>query len=165
MTPAPGTAPQTRPVYLGAGNSEFMTLDVVVHEQAHQWYGNAVADEGEEGSCLSECLASYSTCLWDEEKDGVDLDSGYREQVEEHKDDADWWQRLYQPGKPPGITVYNKGPLALHALRHQVGDDTFHRILKEWPQKRRGTYANWPDFESFVEKTSGQDLDGFFNMI
>ncbi|MFE2183178.1 M1 family aminopeptidase [Streptomyces sp. NPDC059455] len=142
-------------------NEHYMTLDVVVHEQSHEWYGNAVADDGEVDSCLSECLASYATWLWDEEKDGVDLDSRYREQVKEHKDDTDWWQRLYRPDKPPGISTYNKGPLALHALRRQVGESAFHRIIKEWPQTRRGTYASWPDFESFAEKISGQDLGGF----
>ncbi|WP_128378995.1 M1 family aminopeptidase [Streptomyces cavernae] len=157
----PGTAPATRPVYLGAGNAEFMTLDQVVHEQAHEWYANAVTIADSEDSCLNECFASYATWLWDEEKDGTDLDSRYREQVEEHKDDADWWPRLYQPGKAAGITTYTKGPLALHALRRQVGDAAFNRIIKQWPQKQRGTYASWPDFESFAEKTSGQDLTGF----
>lgn len=158
----PGTAPATRPVYLGAGNAEFMNLDEVVHEQAHEWYANSVTLAADEDSCLSECIASYSTWLWDEAKDGVDLDSRYREQVEEHKDDASWWQSLYTPGRPAGMSIYTKGPLALHALRHLIGDAAFNRTIKEFPQKQRGTYARWTDFESFAGKSSGQDLTAFF---
>ncbi|MEU6350333.1 hypothetical protein ABZ896_13510 [Streptomyces sp. NPDC047072] len=158
----PGTAPATRPVYLGAGNTAYMTLDQVVHEQAHQWYANAVIPAADEDSCLSECLATYATWLWNEAKDGTDLDTRYRQQVQQHKNDTTWWHSLYQPGKPPGISICTKCPLALHALRHQIGDTAFHRTIKEFSENKRGTYATWTDFESFAEKTSGQNLTVFF---
>lgn len=158
----PGTAPQTRPVYLGAGNGQYMDLRMVVHEQAHQWYGVSVADDRPRDMCLSECFAVYATWLWDETKDGADLDARYRELVDAHRGDPGFWAALYQPDQAPGWAVYEKGPLALHALRRQVGDKAFHRLVRQWPQRHRGDHAEWPEFETFAEKVTGQDLTGFF---
>lgn len=159
----PATAPQTRPVYLGAGNTRYMTLDAVVHEQAHQWYGISTAPRQPEDNCLSECFAVYATWLWDEAKTGVGLDARYRDQVDTNKGNPGFWKELYRPDQAPGLNIYDKGPLALHALRRQVGDKAFHRLIKQWPQQHRGDYADWPQFETFAEKVTGQDLTGFFH--
>jgi aminopeptidase N len=160
---APATAPQTRPVFLGAANKQFMTLDAVVHEQAHQWFGVSTGLGAEEDACLSECFASYAPWLWDEATKGVDLDARYREQVEAKRNVAGFWAEvLYQPGESPGIGIYDKGPLALHALRKQIGDKAFDRLLKQWSQEHRGDYVNWPQFEAFAGKIAGQDLTTFF---
>jgi aminopeptidase N len=137
-----------------------MNLNAVVHEQAHQWYGVSAAPRAPEDSCLAECFAVYATWLWDEAKDGADLDARYREQV---TGDAGFWQdALYRPGEAPGIGMYAKGPLALHALRRQVGDEAFFRLVKQWPRQHRGDYVGWPQFEDFAERIAGQDLAGFF---
>ena len=158
---APATAPQTRPVFLGAGNKQFMNLDAVVHEQAHQWYGVTATPSSGADDCLAECFASYATWLWGEAKDGVDLDARYRAQIEAEKENPDFWAPLYTPGENPGINEYTKGPLALHALRMRIGDPAFFRLLKQWPAEHHG-YATWPQFEAFAAKVSGADLTGFF---
>lgn len=159
---APGTAPQSRPLYLGAGNKQFTNLDEVVHEQTHQWFGVTTFPRAPEDDCLSECFASYGTWLWDEAKDGVDLDARYREQVDTTKSNAGIWNKLYQPGQSPDFSEYSKGPLALHALRRQIGEEAFGRLLKQWPQEHRDSYVDWPRFEEFANKVTGQDLAGFF---
>ena len=41
-------------------------------------------------------------------------------------------------------SVYDKGPMALHALRREIGDPAFNRVLKEWPAKYRDGNASWP---------------------
>jgi aminopeptidase N len=140
---------------------EHMTLDVIVHEQAHQWYGVSVAPLRAEDRCLSECFATYAAWMWEEAKDGVDLDARYRAQVAAKKSDPAFWEELYQPGESPGINIYGKGPLALHALRRQVGDEAFDRFLEEWPQSHRDDYVEWPRWEAFAANTAGQDLTGF----
>ena len=158
----PGTAPQTRPVYLGA-RSEFMDLLQVVHEQAHQWYGVSVAGSLPEDACLSECFASHSTWMWEEAKNGVDLDTRYLTIVNEKKTDAAFWRLpLYQEGKRPGLQLYDRGPLALHALHRQIGDRSFDSLLVQWAQRNRHSFASWPQFEQLARQISGQDLTGFF---
>ncbi|NKE63457.1 M1 family metallopeptidase [Lentzea sp. PSKA42] len=158
----PGTSPQSRPVYLGA-RSTFMDLLQVVHEQAHQWYGVSASARLSEDACLAECFASHSTWMWEEANDGADLDARYRDLVNAKKTDAAYWQQpLYRPGRTPGFEIYTRGPLALHALHRQIGDESFDRLLVEWPRRNRHSFVSWPQFEQLAGQISGQDLSGFF---
>lgn len=150
---------QTRPIY-----AAWADLDTVVHENAHQWFGDSVSLENWADICLNECFASYAQWLWAEAKDGADLDARYRAEVERVGDrDSYWGRKLYDMGRGNEFRgVYDKGQLALHALRRQVGDPAFDRVLKEWTAAHRDGNASWPEFEAHVERVSGQDLDGFF---
>jgi aminopeptidase N len=149
---------QGRPIY-----ASWAELSVVVHENAHQWYGNSVSVSDWKDICLNECFASYAQWLWDEAKGGVKLDDQYRTEVARTTDDF-WAGKLYDMG--PGnefSSVYDKGPLALHALRRQIGDDAFNKVLKEWPAKHKDGNASWSEFEAMVTDISGQDLTGFLD--
>ncbi|MFF5990866.1 M1 family metallopeptidase [Prauserella flavalba] len=150
---------QGRPTYTVSAD-----LETIVHELAHQWYGNEVSVESWADICLNECLASYSQWLWAEGKEGDDLDARYRRAVDQLRDDREFWgQRLYDMGAGHEFEgVYDKGILALHALRRQIGDEAFHRVLREWPVEHREGNASWPEFERFVADIAGQDLEGFF---
>ncbi|TQM81573.1 peptidase M1-like protein [Saccharothrix saharensis] len=150
---------QTRPIYAG-----WADLDTVVHENAHQWFGDSVSLENWADICLNECFASYAQWLWAEAKEGVDLDERYRAEVERVDDRETYWNRkLYDMGRGNEFRgVYDKGQLALHALRRQVGDPAFDRLVKEWTAAHRDGNASWPEFEAHVERVSGQDLDAFF---
>ncbi|MGB3443004.1 MAG: M1 family metallopeptidase [Actinophytocola sp.] len=147
---------QGRPIYAAWAEEA-----VVVHENAHQWYGNSVSVSEWKDICLNECFASYAQWLWDEAKYGVNLDEQYRTEVASgHELFA---EKLYDMGAGNEFgAVYEKGPLALHALRREIGDDAFNRVLKEWPAKHRDGNASWPDFEKFVSETAGKDLTAFF---
>ncbi|MFD1149543.1 M1 family metallopeptidase [Saccharothrix hoggarensis] len=150
---------QTRPIY-----AAWADLDTVVHENAHQWFGNSVTVENWADICLNECFASYAQWLWAEAKEGADLDARYRAEVERVADRETYWGRkLYDMGRGNEFRgVYDKGQLALHALRRQVGDDAFDRVLKGWTSAHQAGNASWPEFEAHVEQVSGQDLDAFF---
>ena len=150
---------QTRPIYAG-----WADLDTVVHEQAHQWFGNSVSLENWADICLNECFASYAQWLWAEAEEGVDLDDRYRAEVERVADRETYWNRkLYDMGRGNEFRgVYDKGQLALHALRRQIGDPAFDRALKDWTAANRDGNASWPEFEAHAEQVSGQDLDAFF---
>lgn len=148
---------QTRPIY-----TKGVPLSTIVHEQAHQWYGDSVSVDNWRDICLNECFASYSTWLWSEAKEGQDLDQRYREAVRS-ADQQFWSRKLVDMGAGNEFTaVYDKGPLALHALRRQIGDQAFDKILKAWPAQHRGGNATWEEFEALTERVSGQQLDGFF---
>lgn len=148
---------QGRPIYAAWADES-----VVVHENAHQWWGNSVSVEEWRDICLNECFASYAQWLWDEAKNDVNLDDQYRTQVARSTDRL-WSGKLYDMGAGNEFTaVYEKGPLALHALRRLIGEDAFNRVLKEWPAKHRDSNASWLDFEQFTEEISGKDLSGFF---
>ena len=58
--------------------------------------------------------------------------------------------------------VYQRGALAVHALRVEVGDDAFFAILRGWTERYRNGNATVEDFVALAEEISGQDLDAFF---
>ncbi|MEU5235128.1 M1 family metallopeptidase, partial [Streptomyces anulatus] len=81
---------QTRPIY-----AAWADLETVVHENAHQWFGDSVSIENWADICLNECLASYAQWLW-LEKEGTDLDQRYRDNVQQRRDRAAFWApKLY----------------------------------------------------------------------
>ena len=146
---------QTRPVY-----SPRAGVEVIVHENAHQWFGDSVSVQRWSDICLNECLASYAQWLWREAKDGADLDRQYRDAVER----VDFHRKLHEMGEGNEfLGVYTKGPMAIHALRRQIGDPAFDAVLKGWAQRHADGNASWRQFEDYVEEVSGQQLDGFFD--
>lgn len=158
----PGTSPQSMPVYLGA-RSGFMDLLQVVHEHAHQWYGVSAGTRLPEDACLSECLASHSTWMWEQAENGIDLDARYRAIIDEKRSDPEYWREpLYRAGESPSIRMYDRGPLALHALKRQIGDRSFDRLLRQWAQQNKHSFVSWPRFEQLAQQISGQDLTAFF---
>ncbi|PXY31153.1 M1 family metallopeptidase [Prauserella muralis] len=151
---------QGRPTYTRSAG-----LETIVHELAHQWYGNTVSVQSWADICLNECLASYSQWLWAEGKQGDDLDARYHRALDRLAEDQGFWApRLYDMGAGNEFTgVYDKGILAIHALRRQIGEDVFGRVLREFPARHRDANASWPEFERYVGRVSGQDLREFFD--
>ncbi|RZS41177.1 peptidase M1-like protein [Herbihabitans rhizosphaerae] len=149
-----------RPTY-----ANWAELTVVVHENAHQWFGNSVSLKEWRDICLNECFASYAQWLWDEAKEGKNLDEEYRSNVASVRGSNRFWSRkLYEMGAGNEFdAVYDKGQLALHALRRLIGDDVFNRVLREWPTKYRDNNASWTEFEDFAQQLSGKNLRTFFD--
>jgi aminopeptidase N len=59
--------------------------------------------------------------------------------------------------------VYERGALATHALRREVGDRAFFAILREWAARYGGGNATVRDFVALSEEVSGQELDPLFD--
>jgi aminopeptidase N len=151
---------QTRPTY-----ARWANLLVMVHENAHQWFGDSVSIKSWSDICLNECFASYAQWLWVEAKEGSDLDDRYRRAVELTRNSTDFWSpKLTDMGAGHEFQgVYDKGILAMHALRRQIGEDAFNRLLSGWPTQYKSGNASWGDFELFVSNLSGQRLGTFLD--
>ncbi|GLZ40375.1 M1 family metallopeptidase [Actinokineospora sp. NBRC 105648] len=146
---------QGRPTY-----AKWADLDVIVHEQAHQWFGDSVSLERWSDVCLNECFASYAQWLW-REKEGEDLDATFRTEVARASDKF-WKRRLVDMGPGNEFTaVYDKGQLAVHALRRQLGEERFDTLLKKWTQTHRDGNASWAEFTAMVNEVSGHDQSAF----
>ena len=52
--------------------------------------------------------------------------------------------------------------MTLHALRLQIGDADFFRLLKRWVRRNAGGNVAIPEFIALAERISGQDLGDFF---
>lgn len=151
---------QTRPSY-----TSDVDMGVIVHELAHQWYGDSVTVRSWADVCLNECFASYATWMWAAHERGADLDATYRSAIEKFRGDNEFWAgKLYDMGPGNEFTaVYSKGLLAIHALRNRIGDDAFREMLREWPATHKNGHGDWPEFERFVMDRTGEDLRSFFD--
>ncbi|WP_040794411.1 M1 family metallopeptidase [Nocardia higoensis] len=152
---------QTRPLY-----APWTDLNTVVHEIAHQWWGDSVTIRNWSDICLHECFASYTAdYLWPERVEGLDVDAHYRATLADHSSSPEFWEiPLQNPGAGREFkSVYSRGPLFLHALRRLIGDDVFFAALPEFQARHAYGNATMADLRAFVQSKTGTDLTGFFS--
>ncbi|MEU5214351.1 M1 family metallopeptidase [Streptomyces sp. NPDC020742] len=152
---------QTKPVYAGAPDTI-----TVVHEMAHQWYGDSVTPKTWRDTWLNEGFATYAEWLWEEHQGGKTPQQQFDALYKSSAHNPRWDFPPGDPGKPANVTeapVYERGAMVLQQLRNAVGDRTFFRILKEWPAKYRYRNADSKDFIAFCQERTEVDLTGLFD--
>ncbi|MGQ5259721.1 M1 family metallopeptidase [Micromonospora sp. ZYX-F-536] len=153
---------QSRPVYGPAFfTGDRPNLGVVVHELAHQWFGDSVSLSKWGDIWLNEGFASYAEWLWEEHDGGRTAQRNFELQYAA----TDWSQPSVEPGRERmfGTAVYKRGALAVHALRRTVGDDAFFRILRTWTTERAAGSATTSDFVELAERVAGRQLRPLFD--
>ncbi|WP_167756869.1 M1 family metallopeptidase [Leifsonia flava] len=157
---------QTRPIYdqsFFSGTPE-QGDGVVVHELAHQWFGDDVALKRWSDIWLNEGFATYAEWLWAEHEGYADPQAYFDDLYSIPADDDFWSLTIGDPG-PDAIfdgAVYDRGAMTVHALRLTVGDDAFFDILQTWTRERSGGNGTTAQFIALAESISGTDLDGLF---
>ncbi len=112
----------------------------VVHEVAHQWWGNAVTERDWDDVWLSEGFATYFTLLYTEQFDGRDaFVRGLRSsrdrilQLEKKTPDTPIIHRnLSDMRRVLNQFVYQKGGWTLHMLRYNMGTERFWDGIREY---------------------------------
>lgn len=152
---------QTRPIY-----APWTDLATVVHENAHQWWGDSMSVYSWADVCLNECFASYTAeLLWPERMEHKNPDKAYRATVATDGADPKFWEiPLYNPGPRHEFTsVYTRGPLFLHALRRTMGDPAFFAAVRDFVQGHRNGNASIPEFRQFMQSRTPVGLTAFFD--
>ena len=158
---------QTRPVYARDFFSVASPITgdaVVVHELAHQWTGDDLALAAWQHIWLNEGFASYSEWLWSEHEGNGTAQEIFDSLASIPADDGFWALKIGDPG-PESLfdgPVYDRGAMTLHALRLQIGDDDFFRLLRRWTRSQARGNVTTAEFQALAERVSGQDLDAFF---
>jgi aminopeptidase N len=163
---------QTRPVY-----SKLFWLDsegnpvngdfVVVHELAHQWFGDDVAIARWKDIWLNEGFATYAEWLWEEyEGRGTPQEIFQASYDAIPGDDPFWTVVIGDPGVDLLFdnAVYVRGAMTLQALRNEVGDDAFWEIVRGWAATNRGGNVTTEEFIAYAEEVSGRQLDELFQI-
>jgi aminopeptidase N len=156
---------QTRPIY-GKGFFNNPGVDaswVIVHELAHQWYGDSVSVNDWKEIWLNEGFATYAEWLWHDAKGERTAQRTFDNLYAQA--DAKMW--AVPPGDPGeadlfGSSVYDRGAMTLHALRVTVGDAAFFAILKAWAADKANGNGTTPEFIALAERISGKQLDTLF---
>jgi aminopeptidase N len=142
----------------------------VVHEIAHQWFGDSVTARDWDEVWLSEGFATYFTLLFSEHDEGRDaFADGLKRsrlqvlQLEQKLPDSPVIHRnLADMSKVLNGLIYQKGGWVLHMLRSEVGTENFWTAIREYYRRYRNVNASTADLRAVFEQVSGQPLEWFF---
>ncbi len=144
--------------------------NVVIHEIAHQWFGNAVTETTWDDAWLSEGFATFFTLLFIENAYGHEeflsgIKAARKTVYDLHKKDSTFAivaNRSAETGPVTSGTTYQKGAWVLHMLREKIGHDTFRKGIQAYYKKYFNANTTTAEFITEMEKVSGKELKAFF---
>jgi aminopeptidase N len=145
-------------------------VNTIVHEIAHQWFGNSVSESDWPHLWISEGIATWLTDHYAEKMLGPDI---LKNRMVSHRDRVvefsrtrlvpvvDYHVENYEDLLNPNS--YQKGAWILHMLRRKIGEEALVGGLAGFYNKHRLSHANSHDLISVLQDSSGMDLDLFFD--
>jgi len=139
---------------------------IILHESAHEWWGNAITASDFADVWLQEGFATYSEALYVESTQGKNAYLRYMA-----------FYRLFIKNKWPVVgpenrryfyyknsDCYQKGAWILHTLRTTINDDKkFFSILNTFFDRYKYKTTCSKDFISIVNELTNDDYTWFFN--
>ena len=152
------------------GKGDERTKNIVVHEIAHQWFGNAVTEATWDDAWLSEGFATFFTLLYYENQYGQ---AEYNNRIIKAKKAVldmtikmpDFSIIAPRTAEKEAVTTgltYQKGAWFLHMLRDKIGEQNFQKGIKSYYKKFYNANATTDEFRMEMEKAAGLDLKVFF---
>ena len=144
---------------------------LVVHELAHQWFGDLVVIKHWSHAWVKEGMASYSEVMWTEQEFGSDDAAYYRlnEARNYINEDTSRYRR-------PMVThvyreaielydrhIYEKGACVYHMIRAELGDELFERAMHTFVQDNAHQTVETIDLLRAVDKATGRNLQFLFD--
>ncbi|MGW6390020.1 M1 family metallopeptidase [Streptomyces sp. NPDC055103] len=159
-----------RGLFTEPGYPEWYVDSVMVHELAHQWFGDSVSPRTWSDLWLNEGHATWYEALYAQEKAGKSLERRMKAAYAA----SDEWRA---DGGPPAApeppsrdhkislfrpVVYDGSALVLYALRQEIGTEAFQRLERRWVADHRDSTATTADFTALAGEIAGRDLTAFF---
>ena len=155
---------------LVTGKRDDRTRNVVIHEIAHQWFGNAITETTWDDAWLSEGFATFFTLLFIENEYGKEeYNKGI---IKARKTVYDLSVKLpafsivsERTAEKEQVTsglTYQKGAWVLHMLRNLMGEKNFKKGIQNYYAKYFNANTSTDGFRIEMEKVSGKDLKLFF---
>jgi aminopeptidase N len=147
-------------------------FSTILHETAHQWFGDLVTMRWFDDLWLKEGFATYMGA----------------KALDELEPSSDAWKTFYQSNKPVaygvdqttgttplwqtmsnldkaksayGAIVYNKAPSVLKQLNYLVGDTAFQAGVRAFLAAHAYANATWQDLLGSIGRAAGRPLDAF----
>jgi len=137
---------------------------IIVHESAHEWFGNAVSAADQADMWIHEGWATYLECLYVEHTFGYDdyvkYTNGYKTKI------ANAEPIVIQRGiaRDPNQDMYFKGALFIHTLRSVINDDArFFKLLRDLYAEFKFKNNFTEEIVAYVSRQLGQDMTPIFD--
>lgn len=144
---------------------------LVVHELAHQWFGDLVVIKHWSHAWVKEGMASYSEVMWTEQEYGADDAAYYR--LKEARSYINEDRSRY---RRPMVThvyreaielydrhIYEKGACVYHMIRAELGDELFERAMHTFVQDNAHQTVETIDLLRAIDKATGRNLQFLFD--
>jgi len=143
---------------------------VIVHELAHQWWGNLVTCATLQDFWLNEGITTFMTAAWKEHRYGraaydaeLNIARGRLEKAKAKGFDKPLaWSGRYSSLGTRRAVQYSKGALFMDHLRVTLGDKAFWSGLRRYTRANAGRTVTSIDLERAMESASGRDLHQMF---
>ncbi|WP_406283494.1 M1 family metallopeptidase [Streptomyces sp. NBC_00209] len=144
---------------------------VMVHELAHQWFGDSVSPQSWSDLWLNEGHATWYEARYTEDHMDAPMEARMRNAYIR----SDTWRAAGGPPARPAAPkpgqkislfrpiVYDGSALVLYALRQEIGHDAFDRLERLWVRKHRDSNADTADFVRLASQVAARDLTAFFD--
>ncbi len=137
---------------------------LLIHENAHQWWGDMITCKTFHHIWLNEGFGTYSESIFYENQFGTpDAYFGHMQVLKYMGDGTIYVEQPEFEVIFDGNLSYNKGAWVVHMLRGVLGDSTFFRAIKEWTAGpfRYGS-ATTEDLSASISASVGKDMSWFF---
>ncbi|HMY76654.1 MAG TPA: M1 family aminopeptidase, partial [Blastocatellia bacterium] len=137
---------------------------IIIHESAHEWFGNAITGSDISDMWIQEGWATYAECVYVEalfgKEDALKYTNGYKSKV-----------RNQQPiitargvNRTPSQDQYFKGALFLNTLRSVVNDDArWWRLMRAYFDRFKYHNIMTEDVVAFFNQQTGKNLTPIFD--
>jgi aminopeptidase N len=138
---------------------------IIVHETAHEWWGNAITVADLSDVWIQEGFATYSEYIFLENTDcencADNLLNFYQHTINNKYPVVSFPDRRWFHFRKSS-DVYVKGAWILHTLRQQVGDAMFFDIIQSFYKQYKYQIVTSQDFINMVNGKTGKDYNWFF---
>jgi aminopeptidase N len=141
-------------------------LTTVVHETAHQWFGDSVGLRRWPEIWLNEGFATWTEWYYAERHGRRSARQIFNRLYRVPASNVEFWN---PPSAHPGTaknlfgpSIYIRGAMALEALRLKIGTRPMLRLLRSWAGEHRYGSGTIKEFTALAENISGRNLDPLF---
>ncbi|MBS1939783.1 MAG: M1 family metallopeptidase [Bacteroidetes bacterium] len=137
---------------------------IIIHESAHEWWGNSITTADIADMWVHEAFADYAEAIYTEcrfgKAAGEDYVIGLRRNI---RNDMPV-QGPYGVNREGSTDMYYKGANMLHTIRHIMANDSlFKAMLRELNLHYRHQIVTGTEVETFISRFSGRDLSNVFD--
>jgi aminopeptidase N len=163
---AGNSAMETQSTITLGDNDYALSHDVIVHELAHQWYGDEVTPDDWSDLWMNEGMATYlAEATWTGSHGPEPRTAILRRwQTFTSQMRMQWGPPAhYATGSFGEGNVYYIPALMWDTLRQRLGDREFWTLVRQWPRAERFTSQDRASLAAWWSRQSGTDLTSFFH--